>query len=178
MPDQCPHACGRDDAGRLATIGSYTPGGDPTAIALDYRQTVPIIAVASVLQTMNGSLLYEIDVSEIRNNLIRTIVTLDLSANHGSMELLLAEPAVGINNTASYAYLTQPKYMANCSLPCTAIAGNGTYLDQSLYAATVLCQTGVGTMTDYRGAKVLAAYFCFPEIHLGIQMSFKLVLMC
>eukprot|EP00906_Rhabdomonas_costata_P001085 RCo001634 len=61
MSRECPHECGLDRAGTEALTRLHS-GQTATAIDTDYRGTLPVVSVAAALGSMNGSLLFEIDV--------------------------------------------------------------------------------------------------------------------
>eukprot|EP00906_Rhabdomonas_costata_P001083 RCo001628 len=163
MPEQCSGSCGVDLAGAAALTRLYS-GQTGTAIDKDYRGTVPIISAAAILGSMNGSLLFEIDVSEVKRNIMGPLSSSSSDINDalpGTTELLLGQSAV-VNSTVTYQYLTDRRY--GC------LSGSCRY-DSAMYNASVRCQQGSGVFTDYRGVETLVSFACVPDLDVGLLLK-------
>jgi hypothetical protein len=157
--------CGKDIAGGEAVLGVLT--GNPTAIDIDYRRTVPIIATAFPFTSMDGCLLYEIDVSEVEGKILNSMNAAAATINaklNGQQELLMAHQIKLSNGNTSFEVLGNTSGSGSCIGDCasTAIA------NQSLTLAAVECQSGVFEANDANGVLKAAAYACVPSLASGM----------
>ena len=114
---------------------------------------------------MNGTLLYEIDVSEIKENMIgplsRSSSTINIGLA-GSTELLMGQVTT-VNGQITYQYLTDRRF---------ACPSGGCGFDSAMYNASVLCQSGTGMFTDYRGVQTLVSFACSPDLDTGAALCY------
>ena len=131
----------------------------------DYRG-LPVVAAYGPFSDLGVALVLKIDLAEIVSDLQTGLAdSLDKLNRelHYSEEMVLVTSA----NASGVAVLTEPKFGAQCDGPCAYDPAAAPFLDR----AATQCQRGVGAGRDYRGAAVVAAYRCIPELSVGLLMK-------